>query len=201
MAYGDIHNDSGTVCRARKKPCPLGEYDHSPSVEEYIYHKAKELRVDPSMIQRAVADGAKPAEAVALAKDGMLDELAPVPSSEPRKGGYDASEGRFRFRKGMSPRDLELATRDLSFRFDARIREGRSMAPIRLKLADVHGGGHGVPSISYDPLTEKFSVGRSKYQAYTPAHETFYLRSAVDRAAELYGYEDSEYELVDFDED
>ena len=61
MAYGDIHNHNGTICRAKKRDCPLGDGGHSSSVEDYIYHSAAALRVDPSTIKNAIADGAKPA--------------------------------------------------------------------------------------------------------------------------------------------
>lgn len=196
MAYGDIHNHNGTICRARKRPCPFGEDGHSSSVDEYVYHHADETGVDPSAIRRAIADGAKPAEAVELAKDGLLDEYQPV-STGPRRGGYIISENRFRFRREMTPQDLRQITRELNSKFEAKMDASRSMAPVHLNLADRAGGGLGVPSVSYNPLDGKYSTGKHRSWAYEPEFESKSLRAVVDRAAELYGYEDEEREIVD----
>lgn len=196
MAYGDIHNHNGTICRARKRQCPFGDGGHSTSVDEYVYHHADETGVDPSAIKRAIADGAKPAEAVELAKEGLLDDYQPV-STGPRRGGYIISENRFRFRRDMTPQDLRQITRELDTKIKVKLDTSGSMAPIHLKLADRHGGGIGVPSVSYDPIAKKYSTGKHRSWAYEPTFESNSLRAVVDKAAELYGYEDDEYEIVD----
>lgn len=196
MAYGDIHNHNGTVCQASKKPCPLGENGHSSSVDEYVYHHADETGVDPTVIKRAISDGAKPAEAVQLAKEGLLEDYAPT-STEPRRGGYLAGEDRFRFRKDMTPQDLRQITWELDRKFKTKLNGSKAVAPIHLRLSDSNGGGLGTPSVSYDPTTEKYSVGAHRYRSYNPEFESNSLRSVVDKASELYGYEDAEREVVD----
>lgn len=196
MAYGDIHNHNGTICRARKRLCPFGEDSHSSSMDEYVYHHADETGVDPSAIRRAIADGAKPAEAVELAKDGLLDEYQPV-STGPRRGGYIIGKNKFRFRREMTPQDLRQITREIATKIMARMETSRSMSPVHLQLADRYGGATGVPSVSYDPISEKYSTGTHRYWIYEPEFESKSLRAVVDRAAELHGYEDSECELVE----
>lgn len=196
MAYGDIHNHNGTICRARKRRCPLEDGGHSSSVEEYVYHSADEIGVDPTVIQGAIADGASAAEAVKLAKEGLLE----IPKDDPkrqRRGGYSGLTGTYRFRRDMNGSDLRQMTRDLLSKIDEKRYGSNSMRQIHVKLADHYGNGVGVPTVSYDPLTEQYSTGKHRSWGYTPEIRSKNLREVVDKAAELYGYEDDEYEVVD----
>lgn len=70
MALGDIHNHNGSICKAHKRPCPLGDGGHSKTIEEYVEHNVKESGLDGEAVRSMIADGTPPADAVAVAKGG-----------------------------------------------------------------------------------------------------------------------------------
>lgn len=70
MALGDIHNHNGSICRAHKRPCPLGDGGHSKTIEEYVEFNVKESGLDGEAVRSMIADGTPPADAVEVAKHG-----------------------------------------------------------------------------------------------------------------------------------
>lgn len=70
MALGDIHNHNGSICKAHKRPCPLGDGGHSKTIEEYVEHNVKESGLDGEAVRSMIADGTPPADAVAVVKGG-----------------------------------------------------------------------------------------------------------------------------------
>lgn len=71
MAYGDIHNNSGTICRARKTACPLGEDGHSKDTDSFVAYHIENSGVDGDQVKGMIADGTPPGDAVAVAKMGL----------------------------------------------------------------------------------------------------------------------------------
>ncbi len=82
MAYGEIHNSTGTICRATRS-CPI-EGGHSKDVDEYIETKVAEEGIDGDRVREMVKDGTPAGEAVAIVKEGLDAQV---------------SESKFSFRK------------------------------------------------------------------------------------------------------
>lgn len=82
MAYGEIHNSTGTICKATKS-CPI-EGGHSKDVDEYIEAKVAEDGIDGDRVRAMVKDGTPAGEAVAIVKEGLDAQI---------------SEQKFNFRK------------------------------------------------------------------------------------------------------
>lgn len=92
MAFGDIHNHNGSVCKARKRPCPLGAEGHSKTVEEYVEHNVQESGLDGTAVKAMIADGTPPADAIAVAKGGggsVAASLTYVDLSEQQREDQD----------------------------------------------------------------------------------------------------------------
>lgn len=70
MAFGDIHNHNGSVCKAQKRPCPLGAEGHSKSIEDFVEHHVEESALDADAVRSMIADGTPPADAIDVAKAG-----------------------------------------------------------------------------------------------------------------------------------
>lgn len=66
---GDIHNSSGTICRAEKRPCPLGADGHSKNIEDFIEVNAAKHGYDADTMRRYASEGMKPKEILILAKE------------------------------------------------------------------------------------------------------------------------------------
>lgn len=101
MAYGEIHNSTGTICKANKN-CPL-EGGHSKDVDEYLGAKAMELEVDPEVLQGLVRSGARPAEAVSIVRDGLVTPTSSTKFSF-RKPAPSAAIGSY----GMTDEKLDI---------------------------------------------------------------------------------------------
>ena len=72
MAKGDIHNATGTVCKADKIACPI-QGGHSDNIESYVAHHVEESGVDESRVKELIADGLPPADAVYVAKQKISE--------------------------------------------------------------------------------------------------------------------------------
>ena len=100
MAFGDIHNHNGSMCKAKKRPCPLGDEGHSKNIEDFIEHHVEESALDADSVRSMIADGTPPADAIEVAKSG---------------GGWIA--------KSMSFVDLTDDQMDLEDEMDAQVNE------------------------------------------------------------------------------
>lgn len=89
MAFGDIHNHNGSICKADKRPCPFGDEGHSKDLESYVDHHVQESGVDGSSVRTMIADGTPPADAVAVAKEGLSADSSTVSRSS---GAQDFDE-------------------------------------------------------------------------------------------------------------
>lgn len=70
MSKGQIHNTTGTICKAKERACPLEESGHSNSIEAYVEHHVKESGINGDEVTAMIADGTPPADAVEVAKLG-----------------------------------------------------------------------------------------------------------------------------------
>lgn len=66
---GDIHNNSGTICRASKRPCPLGEDGHSKNIDEFIQFNVATNGYDEEVMRRYAKEGMPPREILLLAQE------------------------------------------------------------------------------------------------------------------------------------
>lgn len=71
MSKGQIHNTTGTICKAKKRACPLDDSGHSSSIEAYVEHHVKESGINGEEVTAMIADGTPPADAVEVAKLGV----------------------------------------------------------------------------------------------------------------------------------
>jgi len=73
MAYGDIHNKTGTICKAKSDAtCPLSEDGgHSRDTDEYIDTISSRDGIDSNRVRALVKDGTPPADALALVRDDL----------------------------------------------------------------------------------------------------------------------------------
>lgn len=85
MSKGQIHNTTGTICKAKKRACPLEESGHSNSIEAYVEHHVKESGVNGEEVTAMIADGTPPADAVEVAKLGMSGAVSGSFSKVDRK--------------------------------------------------------------------------------------------------------------------
>lgn len=71
MAYGDIHNHNGSICKADKRPCPFGDEGHSKDVDSYVERKVEEHGIDGAEVKAMIADGTPLNDAVQVAREGL----------------------------------------------------------------------------------------------------------------------------------
>lgn len=81
MAYGEIHNSTGTICKATVS-CPL-EGGHSKDVEEYIHTVASEQGLDEERVRALVSDGTPAVDALAIVRQGLDAQPASARKSVP----------------------------------------------------------------------------------------------------------------------
>jgi len=76
MAYGDIHNTTGTICKAqREENCPFSSDEgHSPDVESYVDYHVRHSEVDGDAVRAMIADGTPPRDAVEVAQSGDFEQ-------------------------------------------------------------------------------------------------------------------------------
>lgn len=85
MAKGQLHS-TGTVCKAERN-CPL-EGDggqHFDTVDQLIEHTASETSADVAELREVIGTGVGPAEAVSMARDGVLGSATPASASKAPK--------------------------------------------------------------------------------------------------------------------
>lgn len=72
MAAGDIHNSTGTICKAKSDAsCPLStDGGHSKDIDSYVEYQVETSGVDGDAVRAMIADGTPPADAVEVAKAG-----------------------------------------------------------------------------------------------------------------------------------
>jgi len=77
MAKGQLHS-TGTICRAEIR-CPIEDEGgkHFNSVDELVENTASETGTDVAELKSVLATGVSPAEAVSMAKDGVLGGSTP----------------------------------------------------------------------------------------------------------------------------
>lgn len=73
MARGDIHNSTGTICKAQSDAtCPLStDGGHSKDLESYVEYQVENKGVDGGAIRAMIVDGTPPADAVEVAMSGL----------------------------------------------------------------------------------------------------------------------------------
>lgn len=101
MAYGEIHNSTGTICKATTS-CPL-EGGHSKDVDEYIETKVAEDGIDGDRVRAMVKDGTPAGEAVAIVKEGLDAQVSEQKFSF-RKPAPSAAIGSY----GMTDEKLDI---------------------------------------------------------------------------------------------
>ena len=77
MAYGDIHNKTGTICKARSDAtCPLSaDGGHSRDTDEYIDTVSARDGLNADRIRAIMRDGNSAREAVSIVSEGLDGEL------------------------------------------------------------------------------------------------------------------------------
>lgn len=73
MAYGDIHNKTGTICKAKSdKTCPLStDGGHSKDTAEYIETVSEREGLDAERVRSLVEDGTPAREAISIVREGL----------------------------------------------------------------------------------------------------------------------------------
>lgn len=101
MAYGDIHNETGTVCKAKSDAtCPFGG-GHSSSEDEYIEHVSAVEGIDANKVRALIADGTPRQDAVAVVKESLdtSSSVSKIGFLKPQRnaaiGKYEMSDERF----------------------------------------------------------------------------------------------------------
>lgn len=91
MAKGQLHS-TGTVCKAEIS-CPLegDKGQHFDTVDQLIEHTAAETGVETSELREIVSTGVGLAEAVSMARDGILGGATPDSSSRESKIDFSLS--------------------------------------------------------------------------------------------------------------
>lgn len=106
MAYGDIHNSTGTVCKAQIN-CPM-QGGHSKDVDEYVESNAEKYGLDSQQIQGMIKDGTPLADAVSIARDGLETQKSQQKSSkaETKTDGLPTVSGAGEYEISNEPLDL-----------------------------------------------------------------------------------------------
>lgn len=75
MAYGNIHNKTGTICKAKSDAtCPLTtDGGHSSNEDEYINTVSSKEGIDPERVKALISEGTPRQDAISVVKDS-LDE-------------------------------------------------------------------------------------------------------------------------------
>jgi len=107
MAYGDIHNKTGTICKAQSDAtCPLStDGGHSRNADEYIDMVSARDGLDAERIREIVREGNSPKDALSIVKDSIDSEL---PRSK-RPSALRSNPGLLNFRKTEERFDLASA--------------------------------------------------------------------------------------------
>jgi len=90
MAKGQLHS-TGTICKAEIR-CPIEEEGgrHFDSVDQLADYTAADTGVDRDELKGILASGVSPAEAVSMARDGILGGATPSSVSKGAEAGADA---------------------------------------------------------------------------------------------------------------
>lgn len=73
MSYGDIHNSTGTICKARFRSCPLEDSEsggHSESIEGFIEYQASTNDIPKKELKALLDEGLPPKDALQVVEGG-----------------------------------------------------------------------------------------------------------------------------------
>lgn len=73
MSYGDIHNSTGTICKARFRSCPLEDSEsggHSESIEGFIEYQASTNDIPKKELKALLDEGLPPKDALEVIEGG-----------------------------------------------------------------------------------------------------------------------------------
>lgn len=166
------------ICRAESK-CPFGGAD-----EHYTTKAAAREAFEKSASGKSAISRPKPKTP---RKPRVVEPV--IEPTIPRR----ITDNHIRFYGATSEEEFKKLNAHLGRKFTANPRA-------RVKLSDRWGWGLGVTYIGYDAESSQYFVGKSRMQMVQKFFTSPDLASTIKFAADETGYEESEYDPIDWDE-
>lgn len=188
MSYGDIHNSTGTICKARFRTCPLEDSEsggHSESIEGFIEYQASTNDIPKKELKALLDEGLPPKDAL-----------------EVIEGGYDSAPKSQKSLKDNKPVMMKLANGGeveitpglIDDNAIKLYKEGQCMA-FATTLAERKGGKVALITDGNGTVVHAFSAKDGMIEDISGSMSLKSARASIDRQNDA-AYKNNQYEMT-----